>query len=260
LAGLLLAAGVAQAQDRRVPPTDVTFRAADGGTIAGVRCAVPHVDEAELQSVEATLAAHRAPFSAPEAVTTIPAAFHVVRSATSVSQGNVSDQMIADQMAVLNAAYAGTNFQFLRVVTTRTTNSTWHNGCYSSGTERAMKQALAVDPAHTLNIYTCNPSGGILGWAYFPNSYPESHYLHGTVLLHSSLPARRAGPSSQAAARPHAAGHYLGLYHASRGGCNANGHFVADTPDGRDPASGCPTGRDSCRNRAGLDPIPNFMD
>ena len=45
-----------------------------------------------------------------------------------------------------------------------------------------------IDPAHVLNVYTCKPKGGILGYAYLPASYPESNWHHGVVLLYSSLP------------------------------------------------------------------------
>ncbi|MDX1419681.1 MAG: PKD domain-containing protein [Rubricoccaceae bacterium] len=261
LAGLLLFAGTVQAQQgRQAPPADITYRAPDGALVEGARCAVPHPDQAEMDAVAATLASFRAVGPSPEAVTTIPVAFHVVRSGTSVSQGNVTQQMIDDQIAVLNAAYAGTNFQFTLQSVDRTTNSSWFTGCYSSGTESAMKQALAVSPATTLNVYTCQPSGGILGWAYFPNSYPESSYWHGTVLLHSTLPGGSASPYNEGDTGTHEVGHYLGLYHTFQGGCNGQGDYVSDTPAERSAAYGCPIGRDSCRNKPGDDPIHNFMD
>jgi hypothetical protein len=47
-----------------------------------------------------------------------------------VSNGDITSQMVTDQMAVLNAAYAGntggfgTNFRFQLMAVTRTTNST----------------------------------------------------------------------------------------------------------------------------------------
>ena len=122
-----------------------------------------------------------------------------------------------------------------------------------------MKQALVIDAAHTLNIYTCQPSGGILGWAYLPWSLPEDHHLHGVVLLDESLPGGSAAPYNLGDTATHEVGHYLGLYHTFQNGCSAPGDEVADTPYEASPAYGCPVGRDTCA-APGVDPIFNFMD
>lgn len=43
--------------------------------------------------------------------------------------------------------------------------------------------------AQVLNIYTCEPNGGVLGWiAAFPDEIPEDDVDHGLFLLHSTLP------------------------------------------------------------------------
>lgn len=188
---------------------------------------------------------------------TVRVAWHVVTNGTA---GNVTDQQIANQMSVLNAAYSGKGYQFTTVSTSRTSNSTWYNGCYTTSTANAMKAALAVSPSTTLNIYTCNPSGGILGYAYFPNSFPENDTRHGVVLLYSSLPGGSAAPYNLGDTATHEVGHYLGLYHTFQNGCNKRtGDYVTDTPPEKSAAYGCPAGRDTCSGD-GPDPIYNFMD
>jgi hypothetical protein len=190
--------------------------------------------------------------------------FHVV-SADNGSTGNISDQMINSQMNVLNAAFANWGWSFRLVSTTRTPNSTWFNGCYGSA-ETAMKNALHQGSADDLNIYTCNPSNGILGYATFPSSYSSAPSKDGVVLLYSSLPGGTAAPYNLGDTGTHEVGHWMGLYHTFQGGCARSetngGDYVSDTPAERSAAYGCPSGRDTCTGSRfpGLDPISNFMD
>jgi len=194
---------------------------------------------------------------------TINVYFHVIRSGTGVSQGNVPSGQISQQISVLNSAFAGTGWSFNLVATTFTTNSTWFNSCNGSSTESAMKNALRQGTADDLNIYSCNPGGGLLGWATFPSSYQSQPKNDGVVVLFSSLPGGSAAPYNEGDTGTHEVGHWMGLYHTFQGGCArqpTGGDQVADTPAEKSPAFGCPGGRDSCRNIAGLDPIENFMD
>ena len=187
--------------------------------------------------------------------------FHVVRKGTGTSNGDIPQSMIDAQMNVLNAAYGGWGWQFNLVSVDRTTNSTWYNGCYGSS-ETTMKNALHQGTADDLNVYTCNPSGGILGYATFPSSYNSAPSKDGVVLLYSSLPGGSAAPYNEGDTGTHEVGHWMGLYHTFQGGCSANGDYVSDTPAERSSAFGCPVNRDTCAGKKypGYDPITNFMD
>ncbi len=263
IALFLLAGGAAVAQDLQVTAThqDIHFLTEDGNLQRGVRCATADLNVDQQARVRAEVDGWLASRSG-EAVTAtqIPVAFHVVyQRKRGVNTGDLSQSEAQDQIDVLNAAYAGTGFSFYLASFDSTRNNKWFTRCASSGQERRMKQALAIDPAHNLNIYTCNPSGGLLGWAYFPSSYPESSFWHGTVLLYSSLPGGSAAPYNLGDTGTHEVGHYLGLDHTFFGGCSSPGDSIADTPPEASPAYGCPVGRDTCSG-GGPDPIFNFMD
>ena len=184
---------------------------------------------------------------------------HVINKGTGVANGDVPAGDITAQINVLNAAYASTGWSFNLVATDRTTNATWFNKCDATATEKALKKALRKGTAADLNLYTCNPGGGLLGWATFPSSYTSAPSMDGVVILFSSFPNGSAAPYNLGDTATHEIGHWMGLYHTFQGGCTATGDSVSDTPAESSAAFGCPVGRDTC-SAAGVDPITNFMD
>ncbi len=194
-------------------------------------------------------------FNPPNIV--IPVAFHVI---TNGSQGNVSNNQINQQINVLNQAYSGSGFSFSLASVDYTDNASWYSMSFGSSAERQAKTALGVSTQSTLNIYAAGIGGGLLGWATFPSDLSGDPIDDGVVLLNESLPGGNASPYNLGDTGVHEVGHWLGLYHTFQGGCRGNGDFVDDTPPERRPAYGCPIGRDTCRKKAGEDPIFNYMD
>lgn len=233
------------------------------------RCSTIEPDDAEKARIELDISAHlagRVEGVSRQAITggTINVYVHVINNGTGIANGDISTQMINDQINVLNAAYASSGWAFTVTATDRTTNADWYANCYGSA-ETAMKTALHQGTADDLNMYTCNPSGGILGYATFPSSYARSPSIDGVVLLFSSLPGGTAAPYNLGDTATHEVGHWMGLYHTFQGGCNrqtSGGDVVSDTPAEKSAAFGCPVGRDTCTGTKfpGQDPILNFMD
>ncbi len=265
---LLLAASVfACAGDERTDeniPADLPDEIATRPHVRGCGTPAPTdqeiADAMQLDSLRAS--------ALPPGSVTIPVWFHVIRSGTTVGQGNVPASRITQQITVMNQAFAGltggketdTPFRFQLAGTTRTTNATWYNSCDSSGIENQMKSALRRGGAETLNIYSCNPGSGLLGWATFPSWYTDDPLSDGVVILDQSMPGGNAAPYDEGDSATHEVGHWLGLYHTFQGGCVKPGDSVGDTPAEADAAFGCPAATTNTCAGGGRDPVKNFMD
>lgn len=231
---------------------------------SGARCGVKDVTNEEQEERDRQLAADRAKARLRGVINnvtggTINVYWHVINNGSALSNGNIPDQQITDQIAVLNSAFAPTGWSFNLISTDRTTNATWYTAGPGTSAEAQMKSTLRIGSADDLNIYSSNPGGGLLGWATFPSDYAGNPQNDGVVILFSSVPGGTAAPYNLGDTGTHEVGHWMGLFHTFQGKC-LRGDQVMDTPAERSAAFGCPVGRDSCASRPGLDPITNFMD
>ncbi|HYJ47254.1 MAG TPA: zinc metalloprotease [Pyrinomonadaceae bacterium] len=232
------------------------------------RCATKDLDEATATQIQNSLDQfnlNRGQIRKSGSVS-VPVYFHVINKGKGIENGDVPVTMLRAQVDVLNASYAGatgganTPYRFVLAGVDRTTNLAWFEAGPGDAAEREMKTALHIGNAATLNFYTNNAGGFLLGWSTFPFWYAGDPQMDGVVCLYSSLPGGSEVPYNEGDTGTHEVGHWLGLFHTFQGGCAAvYNDFVADTPAERKPAFGCPTGLDSCP-KEGLDPIENFMD
>ena len=163
-----------------------------------VRCSTKDLPPTAQAAVNKRLKEYREQQAAGVAVAaatfpvTIPTYFHVV-TADGIA-GNITDQQIADQMAVLNAGYVNASISFQLVNTIRYIDQTTYTAGPGTSAELTFKAAKRQGSADDLNIYSWAPGGGLLGWATFPSDYSRSRTADGVVILFSSVPGGSAAP------------------------------------------------------------------
>lgn len=228
------------------------------------RCGTPPPTPSEkiqANRVITALRTHRVNF---QGRTVVPIRFHVIHQG---GQGYLPDSQLKAQVALLNRIYAPASFQFTIADVNLHENDVWFTNEPGTDAEFEMKTELGTDTAGSLNIYTAEPGGGLLGYATFPWWYADSPQLDGVVLHHASFPnpprpwVQQPWPYDLGMTGVHEIGHWCGLYHTFQGGCEAPGDDIPDTAYEENAATGCPLQQPSaCLGETRFDPVENFMD
>ena len=219
---------------------------------------------------------------------TIPVVVHVLWNTTAQ---NVSQSQIQSQIDVLNADFRKLNTDIANVPSVfqgltadleiNFCLATQDNsGAATTGVERRQTSNTSWNPNSTnmkfyssggldawnrdkyLNIWVCNLSGGILGFATFPGSAAN---VDGVVITTTGFGTNgtATAPFNKGRTGTHEVGHWLNLYHIwgdDGTGCTGS-DSVADTPNQADENYGCPTfPQVSCSNGPNGDMFMNYMD
>ncbi|WP_375563015.1 GEVED domain-containing protein [Bernardetia sp. OM2101] len=221
-------------------------------------------------------------------VYTIPVVVHVIYN---TSAQNISQAQIQSQIDVLNQDFRRTNsdytltpsefagsvadteIQFVLATTdpngnptsgvtrTQTSKSSFSTNDDMKFDSRGGKNAWNTQKY--LNMWVCNMSGGILGYAQFPGSGAAN--TDGVVMLTTGFGSTGNvnAPFNKGRTATHEVGHWLNLRHIwGDGACGAD-DFVSDTPIAAASNGGCPSyPSKSCSNNGGFssDMFMNYMD
>lgn len=216
---------------------------------------------------------------------TIPVVFHVVYNGTSE---NVPDYVLLGQLDVLNedfgaynadistvvsaftGLYANTDIQFCLAsvdpsgaATTGITRTTTTRTSFSYTSDNVKSSATGgKDPWPTnqyLNIWVCDISSGILGYAQFPGgpAATDGVVIDYQYVGRDSWASGPGFPYDLGRTATHEVGHWLNLRHIwGDGGCGVD-DGVSDTPVSDNANFGCPLTHVSCST---LDNVQNYMD
>jgi hypothetical protein len=221
--------------------------------------------------------------AAASTIKRIPVVVHVLWN--SAAQ-NIGDAQIQSQMTALNQDFRRTNpdaastlAQFLGVATDCTIEfclaTVDPSGQPATGITRTQTWRTSFDPngstmkytaqggrdawpaSNYMNVWVCNLSGGILGFAQFPGG-PSA--TDGIVVTYTAFGTTGTAqyPFHLGRTLTHEVGHWLNLRHIwgdAQPSCGDD--FVADTPPANGPHFECTTSASSC---SGLNMVQNYMD
>jgi len=219
-------------------------------------------------------------------VVTIPVVVHVITTTAQV----VTDAQIQSQINVLNADFRKLNSDVANVpsvfaglaadaelnfclaaqtpagaATTGIQRRTTTLASFSTNdnVKRFSTGGLnAWDATKYLNLWVCNLSGGVLGYAQFPGGTAATD---GVVITYTGFgtTGSAAAPFNKGRTGTHEVGHWLNLYHIwgdDSPSCTGSDN-CADTPNQADENYGCPAfPAVSCSNGPNGDMSMNYMD
>lgn len=231
-----------------------------------------------LDLENATLARRQSGVVVRRGLIRIPVNVHVVYQ---TDEQNISNGQIDSQMRVLNQDFRAKNsdiskippawrplatdaqleFSLANVTRTRTTKVDF-------STDDTVKFASSgghdvVQPDTHLNIWVCNISGGILGYAQFPGGPPATD---GVVIRYSAFGTEgtATAPFNLGRTSTHEIGHYLNLHHIFGDSPVPNcrdDDYIGDTPNQKSPNYNKPKfPHISCNNGPNGDMFMNYMD
>lgn len=174
-------------------------------------CHTPVLSEAEVLSAQKEtdhiLSQRKKNHAVYVESTVIDVYYHIITCADGT--GALSDAHLADQLTVMNDAYAGSGFSFVEAGRDVTVNADWCAGLeYGSTAEFDMKQALRKGDGTALNFYTGNLGSNLLGWATFPSSLSSSPWRDGVINKYTTLPGAGTGAYSLGMTAVHEVGHW----------------------------------------------------
>lgn len=227
---------------------------------------------------------------------TIPVVVHIVWN---TSTQNITDNQVLSQIQVLNEDYSRTNADagntpsYFQSVAANTDiqfclAQTDPNGNPTTGIERRQIATNVVfsmnnnvknfntnglnawDVTRYLNIWVCNLTSGLLGYAEFPTSSPSNTFgvVIGFPYFGSNYTTYGSGFAlhnvyNRGRTTTHEVGHCFNLIHIwgdDGSGCSGTDQ-CNDTPNQADEHYGCPgTAQVSCNNGPNGDMYQNYMD